>query len=211
MTKILALDQSSSKTGIAVGNSRDDPRAYRIGLITIPKRENFGERLWFLFEALDKLIRAEEPDEIVYEAPVLMLQGGGGIAQQKFAPRSGFLAAEEVDAPKKGPHAFSPDVMMKLQKIAGTVEMIAAAHGVPCRSVVAASWRVTALGQGRAPPGSPPGYFKDAMMKRAQQLGHKPKDDNEADALGILMHALMGPDAAKRDQGDLLQMAGINL
>jgi hypothetical protein len=44
------------------------------------------------------------------------------------------------------------------------------------------------------------------MIKRAKTLGLDVADDNEADAVGILLHMMFGPPAAERAQGDLLSM-----
>ena len=46
--------------------------------------------------------------------------------------------------------------------------------------------------------------FKKLMMAQARRLGYAVADDNEADAIGMLIHMLHGAPANARAQMDLL-------
>lgn len=208
--KVLAFDQSSSTTGFAIGESGGDPRSYQFGSIKIPKREAFGERLAILHAELVKLIERSEPDLVAYEDTVLMLHGQGGVVRSQFGQR-GFLPDGVPEAGEKARHAFNPDVMMKLQQVKAIVITVPALYGIPTEGYASATWRKVVLGYARPPKGAPDRFMKIEVRRRMKALGYETGGDDESDALGVLMCALHGPEASRRAQGNLLEMAGASL
>lgn len=182
MTRILALDQSS-RTGWAFGLTNSDPKEWLFGSFRTPKRPDDGDRLVIFRDGLVGLIETHWPDLIVYETP--------------------FTPVHDSERPQGDRARFNVKVWKYLTKIEGVLEETCSRHDVPYESYPSQSWRVTALGFGRLPKGSPDN-FKQLMTKRARALGLNVRDDNEADAIGLLMHALMGKPASNRQQGDLL-------
>ena len=185
MARILTFDQSSSKTGWAFGMDRSNER-WLFGSFRVPKRDADGERLVIFRDDLIEKIEALKPDLVAYETP--------------FSPVS-------TQGQEQGDRArFSIKVVRLLAKIEGVLEEACSRHDVPYESYASSTWRVTALGFGRLPKGSPDD-FKTLMKRRARALGYEVKDDNEADAIGLLMHALHGAPGVARSQDDLLERA----
>jgi Holliday junction resolvasome RuvABC endonuclease subunit len=198
LLRILALDQST-RTGWAFGVEKSDDR-WLFGSFKLPKRDDNGERLVIFRNDLSDLIQTHQPDLIAYETPYFPLQ--------EFRPK--FSADRDGEAPAKEGPRFNPATVAFLLHIQGVLLELTARRSIPTQAFTSSSWRVTALGFGRA-KGIGSAEFKAMMMKRAQALGYAVKDDNEADAIGILMHMLMGEPASKRMQGDLLELAKAKL
>lgn len=188
--RILTLDQST-RTGWALGADDDLKAKFLFGSFRMPKRDDRGERLVIFRDGLESLIAQYKPDLAGYETP--------------FFPVGN--APEKGKEEGRGRAAFNVDTIKFLHNLEGVLIETTARHGIPTESFASSSWRVTALGFGRLPPGSPDD-FKALMKKRARQLGYDVADDNEADAIGVLLHMLYGPPAAQRKQGDLLAMVG---
>lgn len=186
--RILTLDQAT-RTGWAFGIERSDER-WKFGSFRMPKRDDNGERLVIFRDGLVGLIEEHQPDLIAYEQPYMPLGTPQKVAKGGEAQRA----------------PFSPKTISFLLHIEGVLIETTARHLVPTEHYPSSSWRTTALGMGRLPPGAQQGEFKRMMIRRAKALGYEVADDNEADAIGILMHLLMGAPAAKRAQGDLLAM-----
>lgn len=213
MTRALVFDQASAVTGWAVGDSNAAGRApYDFGSIRAPKREAFGERLAFLHATALNLVERYEPDLIGLEQPFFPIDQqrfGTRGAGPSFIPARGFLSAEAVEpeaAASGGGARFNHETVKQLQKVAGCIETIAALYGIPCEAYASASWRKTLLGEGnsRAPKGSDDKWMKRVVRNRINAMGYEVGSDDESDALGILFHALHGPQAAARAQGDLM-------
>jgi Holliday junction resolvasome RuvABC endonuclease subunit len=188
--RILTLDQST-RTGWAFGVERSQDK-YLFGSFRMPKRDDIGERLVIFRDGLVELIETHAPDLVAYETPFFPV---GNQAQAK---------------PGKGA-AFSVKTIKFLHNLEGVLIETTARYSLPTEHFPSSSWRVTALGYGRMPASAPEGEnFKKLMMARARQLGYAVKDDNEGDAIGLLLHMLHGAPAAERAQGDLLsRVAGL--
>ncbi len=67
-------------------------------------------------------------------------------------------------------------------------EMAAVANQIPYQKIAMQTWRKHYLGRGQAPRGTRDSrvWFKQQAIGRGRLLGWEPKDDNEAEALGIL-------------------------
>lgn len=189
--RIIALDQST-RTGWAIGAERSNDK-YLFGSFRMPKRDDNGERLVIFRDGLVELIEKYKPDLAAYETP--------------FFPVGN--TAEKAKEGGKGAR-FNINTIKFLHQLEGVLIETTARYSIPTEHFPSSSWRVTALGMGKLPPGADAAGmdFKKMMIKRARQLGYDVKDDNEADAIGILMHMLHGGPAATRAQGDLLSLAG---
>lgn len=75
-----------------------------------------------------------------------------------------------------------------LTMLKGIIMTTARRHAVPVHFVADVTWRKTFLGQGRVRGGRP--ATKAAAMERCRLLGWQPATDDEADALGLLYHAM---------------------
>lgn len=192
MTKILSLDQSS-RTGWAFGVTKAEISTWLFGSFRTPKRPDDGDRLVIFRNGLVELIEAHGPELVAYEEPYFPLQG--------------FAAVQ-----KEGEHRmpFNPTTVKFLMMLRGVLTETTARYGIPTESFTSSAWRVTALGFGRAKGVGAP-ELKRLMIQKAKSLGLNVKDDNEADAVGILMHEMFGGPANKRQQGDLLASLGATL
>lgn len=217
--RALCFDQSTTATGWAYGDEHADPRPgsnspFHSGVIKIPKRDEFGERLAFLHRAAEDLIDKFQPEIIGYEEPYFPHQGaGGGKPKERYKGRSGFISpemeAEEGDAEEAGKSRFNPDMLKKLQMVKGVIITLAALYSIPVAPCTPSQWRVTFLGYGRRPKGEADDFMKHAARRRARSLGHEATSFDECDAIGIHYHTLHGKQALGRMQGDLLgQIAG---
>lgn len=150
------------------------------------KRPALGERLLMFHDTLTEIVefyRKKEPIGLIaYELP--------------YWPQP-----PKVGAP---PPKISAENLQFLQKVEGILQMTATRLKIPYEGYWPASWRVTALGMGFAPKGSPDGTLKKMMVQRAKALGFHVNSEDEADAIGILMHSLHGKPANARNQPDLL-------
>lgn len=214
--RVLALDQATATTGWAFGTENSSNRdgandRYSFGTIKAPKREEFGERLKAIGDALEAMIHEAMPDMLAYEEPYFPIQGAGGFKpKQSFRPAQGFLAAEvdqdQSDHQEKS--KFNPETLKQLQMVKGLVLYLGAKHGIPVFGCTPSQWRVTVLGYGRAPKGSESDYMKKAVLRKLQSMGFEVTSHDASDAIGILIHALHGKEAAARKQGSLLDLAG---
>lgn len=166
----------------ATGWAVGDGGPITFGTIKMPKRPD-GERLLFLYKRLLELIADHRPDQIVFETP--------------FFP--------------VGQGVFSTATVSWLQKIAGVVQMAAAESAVASEDYAPSTWRLSFLGYGRKPKGTSDKYMKDQTLAKVRLLGFQAKNNDEADAIGLLHHALYGEPAMLRRQGDLLDMAAKDL
>lgn len=216
--KVLAFDQATSTTGWAIGTENSNPRAndresrYHYGVIKAPKREEFGERLAYIWREITILVEGHQPELIAYEEPFFPIQGQGGAKQkQHFRPASGFLPAE-VSQDQGSEHGeksrFNPETLKQLQMVKGIIITFAALRGIPVAGCTPSQWRKTVLGYGRKPNNESDDYMKRAVKQHFQRLGFDVAGPHDVtDALGVLYHTLHGPEAAARKQGDLLSMA----
>lgn len=215
MTKALCYDQATTVTGWCFGTEKSDPRpgnenSYQHGLVKVPKRDEFGERLAHLWRAIAGHIEKFEPDVIGYEEPFFPMQGAGGLKpKQAFQPATGFLPAhvDQEQGDEDGGSRFNPDMLKKLQMVKGVIITQAALRGIPVLGCTSSQWRATFIGMGRAPKGETQAFMKKAVLAHAQRLGFDVVDDNESDAIGICWHTLHGKEAAARSQGNLFDMA----
>lgn len=183
MIKGLAFDPATN-TGWAAGTDRTQ-EDWEFGHFKMPKRDVLGERLVILGDNVDALIVKHAPDLIFAEEP--------------FTP----WESKEGDTRPR----ISGATINFLQFVKSIIHERAARHGVPLEAYAAATWRVTALGFGRAAGVN----LKEAMWQRARMLKWACETEDEADAGGILMHGLHGPDASARKQTSLLEAFGKRL
>lgn len=141
----------------------------------MPKRPD-PERLHWLLRQMIELGHQVQPDLIAYETPIFPV----------------------------GMKMFSTKVLSWLQKVEALVMLTSAELSIPLESYASSQWRATFLGYGTKPKGADARYMKRAVMLRAKERGFGVMRDDEADAIGILWHALFGEPAMKRRQGDLL-------
>lgn len=208
---ILALDQAT-QSGWAVGDEKAiDDRKIESGIFKMPKRPFLGERLVIFRTTLNELIDFYKPRMIAFERPywpqrrdpAALLPRLKAAIHKPAILHSIISEIENDHAPQ-----ISAENLQFLTKVEGMIEEAATARGLPYEAYASSSWRVTAIGYGRAPKGAEKDHMKKAMVARAKALGYKPNSDDEADAIGILLHALTGEPAMKRAQGDLLAQAG---
>lgn len=190
--RILTIDQSS-KTGWCIADEGlKDPRSPGLiyGSFKAPKRDSPGERLMIFRDGLVDVIEKYRPQIAAYETPFMPVGPGG---QQQAGQGA----------------KFSPKTLRFLLNLEGVLAETTERYGIVTQDFPAASWRVTALGMGRIPQGIPAderdGWMKRQMIRKAQQLGYPVEDDNEADAIGMMLHMLYGGPASERRQGDLLE------
>lgn len=184
----LAIDPATA-TGAAWGS---ELRELKVTHFKIPKREALGERLVFLSDRIEELIVRASPDIMLTEEPFMPFQGTG---------------KPEADEEGRTKFKFSPQTMDFLRYVKAIIHEKAARHGVPLEAYASSSWRVTALGYGRAAGVD----LKAAMMAKARTLGYSCETEDEADAIGIWMHGMLGPTAAARKQSSLLDVFGKRL
>lgn len=183
--RILAIDQAT-RSGWAFGVECSDEK-YQFGSFRMPKRDAAGERLLIFQDTLVELIERLRPDLVAYEAI--------------YMPVGEHNAKAQGDGEKR--IKFNVQTMGFLKNLEGVLICTTARYGIPTEHFPSSSWRVTALGFGRLPAGSTDD-FKKLMKQRAKALGYAVSDDNESDAIGMLLHMLHGAPANARAQGDLL-------
>lgn len=187
--RILAIDQAT-RSGWAFGIERSEEK-YQFGSFRMPKRDASGERLVIFRDSLVELIERLHPDLVAYEAI--------------------YMPVGEHNAKPGGKQKirFNVQTMGFLKNLEGVLIETTARYGIPTEHFPSSSWRVTALGYGRMPANAPDDAdFKKLMKAKAKQLGYDVKDDNESDAIGMLIHMLFGAPANARAQGDLLTRVG---
>jgi len=189
--RIITLDQST-RTGWCIGDEHSTEK-WLFGSFRMPKRDDNGERLVIFRDSLVELIEKYHPDLAAYEAPFLPVGEQGTRPGQPGQPRRA---------------AFNVNTIKFLLNLEGVLIETTARFSIPTEHFPSSSWRVSALGMGRLPPGAANAGmdFKKLMIQRAKQLGYEVRDDNEADAIGLMIHLLQGAPAAQRAQGDLLSM-----
>lgn len=197
--KILAFDQSSSRTGWAFGIPGENPKH---GSFRSPKRDVIGERLAIIYDCAGELMDEFQPDLVAMETPFFPIDmtprhDGESV---RFSARVGTTHA------KKGA-AFSPKVISVLQKVAGIIELQTARRGIPLESYASRSWPPTILG-GSVPRDAD---AKVMVRQRCRLMGMPTDSDDESDAIGIWWHAAHGAPASARAQGDLLAQAAARL
>lgn len=184
--RALTVDQAANSGWCAGSDKSNEPFAF--GSFRMPKRDVIGERLVIFRDGLVDIIETHKPDVIAMETPYMPM----GQTKPRF------------DGDKRaGNSTFNPKTIRFLANIEGILKEVAARYALELEEFPSSSWRVTALGFGRLPKGSTQD-FKKLMMARARALGYAVKNDNEADAIGMMLHLLHGPPASLRAQGDLL-------
>lgn len=223
--RVLAVDPATQSGWAAGDGDSFERRSVDSGAFRMPKRPTLGERLVIFSDTLRELIEHFKPDLIAYEKPYWPQPKDA----QSLLPRlkaalaspnpKAIIAGLVKEIEEDGGPQISVENLQFLQKVEGilihtaTSTPLPGGNGAPTpyEAYASSSWRVTALGYGRAPKGSPPGFLKKAMVARAKQLGYPVGSEDQADAIGILMHALHGAPANARAQFDLLDHAGADL
>lgn len=199
--KIIALDQAST-TGWACGF--DDPERFTPefvvkGHFRAPKRPLDSERLAHIHASVIELARRFEPSLIVIEEPFFPWQGTGG------------AQAKEGEEGKRSKWQFNLTTVKWLQMVKGVVLSVCGELSIPFEEYPPQSWRKTFTGWGFAPQGEDENWMKREVLAIARRQGFEPAIQDEADALGILKHAIAGPPGHQRRQGDLFSMVTENL
>ncbi len=86
-------------------------------------------------------------------------------------------AALVFEAPIMGGNRATPAAARRLMGLAAIAEMTAHQRGIRCMEEHLATVKKAFAGSGRAD--------KDAVMRKVRDLGFKPADDNEADAIAL--------------------------
>ncbi len=208
--KVLALDQATT-TGWAHGTAHDvETKTIEFGKVRMPKRPEPGERLAIFRQTIVDIADHYKPDLIAYELPYWPRPM---TFQQMRAIVAKMRERGESEDDFEEPPNIAAETLQFLQWVRGVLMETAAVLSIPTEYYPSSSWRKTAIGIGRAPKidpetGKKPDsqYLKRAMIRRAKSMGYDVSDDNEADAIGILIHATCGPPAAAKRQADLFTM-----
>ena len=157
---ILALDLSKRSTGFALWEEGSHSARYGTWVLGSELTPN-GATYCKLHQQMSDLYRLCKFEHIFYEEPLApqVLQGHTNINSLRVL--SGLAA-----------HAESFGQAMGMRTI----------HPVHLNS-----WRATFIGKQKR--GTKRATLKDLTIERCQQLGWKPKNDDEADALGLLDYA----------------------
>lgn len=118
-----------------------------------------GRRMLDYANWLADQIRFFEPDNVVFESPYVSHTPGRQTSQR---------------------------TVLTLFYLAATTELICAQMQVPCYSLRPGDWRKSFLGADNTTGRK---KLKDLVMRHCLLRGLRPKDDNEADALGVLEYA----------------------
>ena len=159
---VLALDLSKRAAGWARYRSGDAKPAFGTWKLGSEVTSN-GRAFLNLHRNLADQCAFGKPDLIAYEMPLML------------GPAAGNTTAETQEI---------------LIGIAMHAESFCEAKVIGCQSVNMSTWRRHFIGS--MPRGLKRATLKDYVIKRCQELGLNPADDNQADALGILDHALSG-------------------
>lgn len=176
---VLALDQSPTATGFAIGQPCESRP--RFGVFRLPPwNNNEGERLLAFETWLLATIAQHGVTNVFYEAPVEM----------------GSIKSAEIDSKQKA-----------LIGCIQTNTYRALKREPP--QVFVASWRSRFLGTTKAPPGLTRPEQRRAELKRmalkaCAMRGWLVEDDNAAEALGILDFALSTLDRKHQSSRDVL-------
>lgn len=191
---VLALDQSSSAIGWALGAPGSTPS---FGTFVPPKAKEKEDYAPFLVAAHDWL------QEAIVEHGVTHLS-----FEEPFMPRAGVKWA------KKGPRPFpvayvetNVHTLRKLYALAGIIEFVTAERAIECSESNIGRWRSWFLKGQPKPKGTK--ALKRAVMDRCAEYGWQPRNDNEGDALGIWAHAcaVLTGKVPQRGPGELFEAA----
>jgi hypothetical protein len=145
---------------------------------------SLGESLAFFERFLDEHIESGDPDHIVFEAPYIP------IAQQPRFAKAGTAVARAPVIP------MNAETVKKLMCLAGLIEKAGFTHSIPVQEATAGQIAKFFTGQARWGGRE---AKKAATMRVCRSGGYDVKDDNEADALALLMYAeaTLYPQAAR--------------
>lgn len=196
---ILALDQATTTGWAACPDSPNafTPALVKSGYFRAPKRPLDSERLALIYNGIIELGQRFEPELICIEAPFFPWAGTGG--EQ---------AKSEDGEERKSKWRFNLVTVKWLQQVKGVVLAAAGNLSVPFEEYPPQSWRKTFVGFGFAPDGEDDDWMKREVMRKAKALGFEPAISDQADAIGILAHAIKGTPGQKRRQGDLFALTG---
>lgn len=194
MTKVLAFDQSSAKSGWTVGDSRWTLAEWISGRFRAPKRDEIGERMNIIYDAALELIDKYEPDLVGIERP--------------FDP-----SWQEATAAAKGQEyrkQFSRSTMNLLQMVRGAILMAAARRAIPTEDAPTQSWHATL--KLPYPPETIPKpkrsqWKKEEVRRIVTRMGAKVETLDESDSWGLCFHLLHGKAGIKRATEDLFARA----
>lgn len=157
---VLAIDISKRATGWARWRS-DQPRPVFGTWRLGSEYTSMGRTFIKLHQNMNDQFVIGKPDLVVYEEPLLL------------GPAAGNTTA---------------DTQKVLIGLAAHAESFCEAKAVRCYSVNMSTWRRMFIGS--MPRGTQKRALKDFVISRCRELGLKPDDENQADAIGILAHAL---------------------
>lgn len=92
------------------------------------------------------------------------------------------------------PRGTSMATLRKLYSLAGLTELVCRDHQIACKEVPVQTWRKAIVGMARAPKDVPAKerrkFIKKKTVARLADMGFPARNDDEADALGILMYGI---------------------
>jgi len=160
MADVLCLDISKRACGWVRWRSGQDRPAF--GTVKLGSEyTSMGRTFVNLHKNLNEQFMLGRPDLVVYEEPLLL------------GPAAGSTTA---------------DIQKVLIGLAAHCESFCEAKAVRCFSVNMTTWRRMFIGS--MPRGTGRRELKDFVIARCRELGLRPDDDNQADAIGILAHTL---------------------
>ncbi|MDF1625642.1 MAG: hypothetical protein P1U84_05095 [Parvibaculaceae bacterium] len=184
---VLALDQSTSATGWALGEPGSTPTCGTF----VPPRSNDVDNYYPLASSsrdwLTKMLAENNVTHLRFEQPLM--------------PRA---AVKWIN---KKPVAYVETNIQTLRKLYGLaweIELVAGDASIDCRETNIATWRSWFI-KGITPKPKGTKALKQAVMDRCNDFGWYPKNDNEGDALGIWAHAgfLLTKHVPQRGPGEL--------
>lgn len=155
---LLALD-IATKTGWALGLPGNGLVAS--GVLALPKTGNDIGRFIAPYAVwLDQKIKESEITDVVFESPIM-------------------------------PGVTNVMTLRKLYGLTGRTEEICLDHGIGCRERHMQAWRKHFLGRASAPKdikdkAERRKWLKSECIRQCRARGWNPRDDNEADALGLM-------------------------
>lgn len=160
MPDVLCLDLSKRAAGWARWRTGQPHPAF--GTWTLGSAyTSMGRTFVALHRHLHDQFTIGKPDLVVYEEPLLL------------GPAAGNTTA---------------DTQKVLIGLAAHCESYCDAKGTRCFAVNMSTWRRMFIGSMKR--GTERRQLKDYVIARCRELGLKPDDDNQADAIGILAHTL---------------------
>lgn len=164
--KFLAFDQAPNNTGWAFSSDDEDARL-EFGSLAMPDYGGDDQRL---------------ARDLEFELVGLI---------NKYRPDCCFFEQIVTDFGR-----FNPPVLYKQFTVACTIMIVMAQHSIPCEMVNISDWRKRFLGRNNPPKakrkkhGPNSEVLKEMAMQECARRNILPKNDHEAEAIGILDYGM---------------------